>query len=61
MNTKPDIHLTGMSQELSRDFSGNYRRKLLDQIKLYQKKLSVETFPSIQRALQHAETILATE
>ena len=61
MDTKTNIHLTDMSQALSRDFSGAYRRQLLDQVKAYQREIPGNSFPSIQQALKHAENILATE
>ncbi|MGX8716578.1 MAG: hypothetical protein ACSW8C_01145 [bacterium] len=61
MDTKTDIHLTDMSQALSQDFSGAYRRELLDQVKAYQREIPGGTSPHIQQALKHAETILTTE
>lgn len=61
MDTKTNIHLTDMSQALSRDFSGTYRREMIDQVKAYQREISGESFPGIQQALKHAETILTTE
>ena len=60
MDTKTDIHLTDMSQALSRDFSGAYRRELLDQAKAYQREIP-GNFPHMRQALKHAETILTTE
>ena len=60
MDTKTDIHLTDMSQALSRDFSGAYRRELLDQAKAYQREIS-ENSPRMRQALEYAETILTTE
>ena len=61
MDTTTNIHLTDMSQALSRDFSGAYRRQLLGQVKAYQREIPGSASPNIQRALKHAETILATE
>lgn len=61
MDTKTNIHLTDMSQALSQDFSGAYRRKLFDQVKAYQREIPGESFPGIQKALKHAETILTRE
>ena len=61
MATKTNIHLTDMSQELSRDFSGVYRRQLFDQVKAYQREISGGAFPGIQQALKHAENILTAE
>lgn len=61
MDTKTNIHLTDMSQALSRDFSGAYRREMLDQVKAYQREIPGGAFPGIQQALKHAETILTTE
>ena len=50
-----------MSQALSQDFSGAYRRQLLNQVKAYQKEVSDGAFPGIQQSLKHAETILTME
>lgn len=61
MDTKKDIHLTDMSQALSRDFSGAYRRELLDQVKAYQMEIPGGTSPHLQQALKDAENILAME
>ena len=61
MDTTTNIHLTDMSQSLSRDFSGAYRRELLGQVKAYQREIQGSAFPNIQQALKDAETILATE
>ena len=61
MDTKTNIHLTDMSQALSRDFSGAYRREMLDQVKAYQKEIPAEGFSGMQQALKHAETILTME
>ena len=61
MDTKTNLHLTDMSQALSRDFSGTYRRQLLGQVKAYQREASGSASPNIQQALKHAENILATE
>ena len=61
MDTKTNIHLTDMSQALSQDFSGAYRRQLLNQVKAYQKEVSDGAFPGIQQSLKHAETILTME
>ena len=61
MDTQTNLHLTDMSQALSRDFSGAYRRQLLDQVRAYQKEIPSGDFPGIQQSLKHAETILTTE
>jgi hypothetical protein len=61
MDTKINIHLTGMSQALSQDFSGAYRREMLDQVKAYQREVPPEGSQGIKQALEHAETILTME
>ena len=61
MDTKTNIHLTDMSQALSRDYTGAYRRQSLDQVKASQREIPGGAFPSIRQSLKHAETILTTE
>ena len=61
MDNQTNIHLTDMTQALSRDFSGVYRRQLFDQIKAYQREIPEDASPGIKQALKHAETILTTE
>ena len=66
MDTQTNVYLTDMSQALSRDYSGTYRKKQLDISTAYKNQMqalsnSDKGILGIKQALQHAETILMME